>query len=182
MRDRRGDAARRRVLVLNDRQGTVVAKRFRFRLETLLNVRRLREEEAKRKVGAKSAEIARLDQLNEQTVREILAQQEALRGTQRQAAIDPGTLTRTRAWIAHLRRTIFERQTHKGRLLEELHELQDALRKARVQTRVIEKLRERRRDEHKRRADRQTEAEIEELAQQLLRHNAEHESELVAES
>lgn len=156
-----------------------MAKRFRFRLETLLDVRRMREDEAKRKVGAKSAEIAQIDRLNEQTTDEILAQQETLRGSQQQAALDTADLQRARAWIAHLRRTIAERQTHKARLLEELHELQDALRQARVQTRVIEKLRERRYDEHRRANDRREQAEIEELAQQLHQHSVEQHSETV---
>ena len=51
-----------------------MARRFEFRLQTLLEVRQLREREAKRSVATKSAEIARLDRLNEQTAVEILRQ------------------------------------------------------------------------------------------------------------
>jgi hypothetical protein len=95
-----------------------MARRFRFRLQTLLRVRQLREREAKRKVAAKQAEIARLDRLNEQTTEEILRQQEALLAGQRQGQLDPLALQRGRAWIAYLRKTIAVRHLQRRQLIE----------------------------------------------------------------
>jgi len=144
-----------------------MAKRFTFRLQPLLDVRELHEREAKRRVAAKGAEIARLDQLNEQTVREILRQQEYLLAAQQTGQLNPLDLQRGRAWIAHLRKTIGVRQAQKAGLQEELRVLQEQLREARTQTRIIEKLRQRRWNEYADRRDKQEQAAADELAQQL---------------
>jgi len=145
-----------------------MAKRFRFRLQTLLEVRQLYEREAKRLVGEKSAEIARIDRLNRQTVDEITRQQDDLLRAQESGSVDAVGLARGRAWIAHLRKTIAARHTEKAARNEELGELQAKLRDARTQTRIIEKLRERRWDAHRRDTDRREQAESDELARQLL--------------
>lgn len=143
-----------------------MAKRFTFRLDTLLRVRELREREAKRKVGAKQAEIARLDLLNRQTVEDISRRQDMLREDQR-GTLATDKLVRQRAWIAHLRRTIVERQAARVELVAQLEQLQEHLRQARTRKRVIEKLRERRWDEHEHRRKRSEQAESDELARQL---------------
>ena len=144
-----------------------MARRFEFRLQTLLEVRQLREREAKRSVATKSAEIARLDRLNEQTAVEILRQQEAILADQQRGVLDLPELQRGRAWIAHLRKSIAIRQNQKAELLEQLRQLQARLREARTQTRVIEKLRERRWNEYSHDRQRREEAASDELAQQL---------------
>jgi flagellar FliJ protein len=144
-----------------------VAKRFQFRLETLLRVREIREREAKRKVGVKQAEIARVDQLNRLTAEEISQRQNALRAQQGQGVLDPDTLLRERAWIAYLRQTIVERQTFRAGLVRELATLQAELRQARRQKRTIEKLRERRWEEYIKCRKRREQAESDELARQL---------------
>jgi flagellar export protein FliJ len=144
-----------------------VAKRFQFPLETLLKVRRLHEREAQRRVAAQQAEIARLDQLNEATRREIEQQQDALRQTQASAAIRPVDLTRGRAWIAHLRQSIAQRMALREQMVRKLEELQAQFRETRKQTRIIEKLRERRWNEHMRDQRRKEQAAVAELAQQL---------------
>ncbi|MBU0617182.1 MAG: flagellar FliJ family protein [Planctomycetes bacterium] len=146
-----------------------MAKRFRFSLETLLRVRDVREREARRKVGLKQAEIARLDQLNRQTADEISVRQRGLR-QQQQGALTPENLVRERAWIAYLWRTIVERQTQRAGLVSELRELQEAWRQARRQKRIIEKLRERRWQQYFKDRKRQEQAESDELARQLHAH------------
>lgn len=144
-----------------------MAKRFQFRLETLLRVRVLREREAKRKVGAKQAEIARIDQLNRQTDHEILRRQNDLRCNQQRESLVAADLVRAQAWIGHLRRTILERQAVRAALVTELGVLRDKLREARTQKRIIEKLRERRWEEYVKDRQRREQAESEELARQL---------------
>lgn len=150
-----------------------MAKRFQFRLETVLRVRDLHEQEAKRNVGAKQAEIAQLDQLNEQTREEILGRQDDIEQQQQAETIRPADLSRGRAWISQLRHTIAERLSMRQQLLSELNQLQTALREARVQRRVIEKLRERRWNEHSRRTNRSEQAAADELARQLQLHHSE---------
>ena len=143
-----------------------MAKRFRFSLETLMRVRDVRERTAKRKVGLKQAELARLDQLNRTTVGEIHSRQATLR-RQQQGAVTPAELVRERAWIAYLRRTILERQAQQAELAGQMGTLREAWLQTRTEKRIIEKLRERRWAEYVRGRKRREQTESDELARQL---------------
>ena len=145
-----------------------MAKRFQFRLETLLRVRRLNEREAKRKVAAKQAEIARIDELSRQARREILSQGNELRIEQSVGKLDVAALSTRRSWIAHLQRTLL---LHKQMRLERRRELQTVsaeLSRTRTQTQIVEKLRERRWGRYLKDRDRREQAESDEMARQLL--------------
>lgn len=144
-----------------------MAKRFRFRLQTLLRVRELREQEAERKVAAQRAEIARLDDWNRQTAQEIEQHQQSLRHTQSGQHFTPLDLVRTRAWIAHLRSTMAARSVQRGEMLKQLEKLMDDWRITRQNRRVIEKLRERRWDEYVHGREQEEQAAADELAQQM---------------
>jgi flagellar FliJ protein len=148
-----------------------MARRFRFRLEALLRVRRLREREAKRKVAAQRAEIARLDQLDAATRREIAARQAELLCHQRSGRLDPLAVARTRAWILHLQQTITERAALRARLLAALERLTAEFHAARRELRIIEKLRQRRLAEYRRQRQRAEQAASDEMARQLQTHN-----------
>ena len=144
-----------------------MAKRFHFPLETLLKVRRLNEREAKRKVATQQAEIARLNQLNVTTRREISTQQTALLQNQREGLLNPAALSQGRAWIAYLCRTIADRRILQTNMLARLEQRRAEFQAARKQTRIIEKLRERRWGEYIDDRRRREQSETEELAQQL---------------
>lgn len=144
-----------------------MAQRFRFRLETVLRVRDLREREAKRRFGAKQAEIARLDVLDGQTQSEISQTQAALLQSLENARLDPTELSRSRAWVAHLRRTILERQVVRRGLMADLEKLRSEFQQARTARRVIEKLRERRYEEYRRERNLREQADADELALRL---------------
>lgn len=144
-----------------------MAKRFEFRLQTLLDVRALREREAKRKVAVQRAKLAQLDQLDAQAYAEIEQQQAVLRAAQTTSALHPPDLQRGRAWVAYLRRSIAERAQTRATLRRELQDLLVALREARRQTRTLEKLREKQQAAYRRQRDRREQAESDELALQL---------------
>ncbi|MFH1745719.1 MAG: flagellar export protein FliJ [Planctomycetota bacterium] len=144
-----------------------MARRFHFPLETLLKVRRLYEREAKRKVAAQHAKIARLDQADEATRREIQKQQGELLGNQQQKQLSAPDLAGGWAWIAHLRNTMTRRQHLRDELDKELEQIQATFREARKQTRIIEKLRERKWSVYRHERQRQEQATADELAQQL---------------
>lgn len=147
-----------------------MARRFQFSLQTLLRVRELAQREAGRKVGLKQAEIARLDALNAEAFGSIAQQHRELVTLQRGERLDTQRLARARAWTAHLRRSIAERQSIRAGLQQELQQLQSALVEARKQTRTIEKLRERRYEAYRRDRRRHEQRDAEELAQQLQGH------------
>lgn len=119
-----------------------MAKRFEFRLETLLRVRSLREREAERRAAEIRAELARLDEADRAALDAIGAQQAELVRLQ-SAGADPVSLARGRAWIAYLRRQMGERAQLRNDAIKRLHGRLQELREARKQKRMIEKLRER---------------------------------------
>lgn len=144
-----------------------MAKRFHFRLETVLRVRELREREAKRRVGAKQSEIAQLDRLDDETRTLIRSQESDLLRLQQQERVEPAHIARIRAWVAHLRTGIAQRALMRGKLTTELSVLQEELRSARVQTRILEKLREKRYTEHRADSAQREQRAADEVAQRL---------------
>lgn len=149
-----------------------MAQAFRFRLQTLLRVRELREREAKRKVGAQRAEIARTDALIEQNFRAIDAENNRLRGLQEEAFVSPVELTRARAWLAHLRRTLAQHHACKQAQLAELEQRLTAYREAHQQAQMLVRLKERKLDAWKRDRTLREQASQDELAQRLHRADA----------
>ena len=145
-----------------------MAKRFRFRLETLLRIRRLSEREAQRKVAAKQAEIARIDELSRQARREILSQEDELRKRQSGERLNVTDLSTRRSWIAHLQRTILLHKHLRGQREDELKKVVAELGRARTQALVVQKLRERRWSEYRKEHDRREQSELDELARQML--------------
>jgi flagellar export protein FliJ len=153
-----------------------VATPFRFRLQTLLRVRDLRERETKRNVALKQAEIARLDEANRSAAEEILRRESAMRTIAERGSIDAAELMRERAWIAHLRQQILEQQRVRACLERDLADLQEAWKRARTDLKVLEKLRERRSDEHRRAQALREQAEADDVARKLYAmKQAEHE-------
>ena len=144
-----------------------MAKRFRFRLETLLRVRRLNEREAKRKVAAKQAEIARIDEVSRQARREILTQAGVLRTEQSREKLNVAALSTRRSWIAHLKRMMLLHKQMRMEREDELKRLAGALSRARTQTQIVEKLRERRWAAYRKQRGRREQSESDELARQL---------------
>ncbi|MFN0137744.1 MAG: flagellar export protein FliJ [Phycisphaerae bacterium] len=144
-----------------------MAKRFRFQLETVLRVRELRQQEAARHLAEKRAEIARVEQLIDDTHHEVDVRQAELLSAQQSESIDAGLLVRCRAWIGQLRRNIAQFQHARAQLSQQYEQLAGVWRQARTQTRILEKLRERRLDEHKHVERRREQADADELAQQL---------------
>ena len=145
-----------------------MAKRFRFRLETLLRIRRMSEREAQRKVAAKQAEIARIDELSRQARREILLQEDELRKRQSGDRLNVADLSTRRSWIAHLQRTILLHKHLRGQREDELKKVVEELGWARTQAQVVQKLRERRWSEYRKQRDRREQSELDELARKML--------------
>ncbi len=145
-----------------------MAKRFRFRLETLLRIRRLNEREAQRKVAAKQAEIARIDEFSRQARREILSQEDELRKEQSRGRLNVAALSTRRSWIAHLQRMILLHKHLRREREDELKAVVEDLGRTRTQTQVVQKLRERRWSEYRKQRDRHEQSELDELVRQML--------------
>ncbi len=142
-------------------------RRFRFSLQTLLELRESREREARRRVAAQNAAIAQLDHLDRLTASEITRQQATLLAAQRSGSLEPLSLQRGHAWIAHLRKTIAQRSAQRDALKAELGALQAAWHAARRDARAVQKLRERRYSRHLKERQRHDQAVADDLARQL---------------
>ncbi|MCG3126159.1 MAG: hypothetical protein CHACPFDD_00989 [Phycisphaerae bacterium] len=147
-----------------------MARRFRFRLETLLRVRRIAEREQQRQLAARQAELARLDKLIAELLAEIERWQQVLLGEQSSAALDATSLSRQRAWIAYLRQVLHVQQALRGSAVQEVEAARRRLSEARVRTRTVETLRERRWQEYRQERESAEQTEADELARQLLYH------------
>lgn len=142
--------------------------RFRFPLETLLTVRRLEEDQAKRKVGAALAEIARVDEQLRAERGELRRSQAALLEGQRPGTLRPDDVRRTRVWIGHVQRSLAIREQQRQQLVTETEKQREALRAARMRTRMIERLREKKAEAFQQAELRREEAQADEMARQLL--------------
>lgn len=126
-----------------------MAKRFVFRYETLLKIRRQREDQHKRIVAERVRQIvearARLDALHQQ----ITDEQDELRIGQGVGTVDIQQLVRHRHWIGHLHRHVLDTEGSirvlEGRLAQERAALAEAVK----QRKILDKLRERRLERHR---------------------------------
>lgn len=126
-----------------------MAKRFRFRFETMLKLRRQREDEQKRIVGERLAqiaqvrdEIARLEQLTTGSM-------DSIRAIQQPGRIDLQQAIAQRAWAAHLHKAALDAQSRLGGLEAKLAQERAALAEAAKQRRILEKLREHQWERHR---------------------------------
>lgn len=120
-----------------------MAKRFTFRLEALLKLRRQREDEKKRVVAARLREIATLEQRRNSLLAEIDQQTEAMRQALSAPTAELDQLKMGRHWLVRLRRGVLETdaqiKAQRTILLRERAELAEA----RKDTKVLERLKER---------------------------------------
>lgn len=145
-----------------------MAKRFAFRLEPLLTVRRAYEAEQQRVVAENVrqvqqciAELANLRGKLSETVGEA-------RRARRRQQMDIGTELQEQRWRAHLKRRIVSQEEEVKTREQSLAEARGELARRSMEVKAIEKLRERRLDEHRREVQREERIESDELATQMF--------------
>ncbi|HUS97775.1 MAG TPA: hypothetical protein VMX97_13655, partial [Hyphomicrobiaceae bacterium] len=79
-----------------------MAKRFRFRLDTMLKIRRQREDQHKRIVAERIRQITQVREQIAAIERQIQEEIEAIRTGQGARTIDIQQLMRHRHWLGHL--------------------------------------------------------------------------------
>ncbi len=145
-----------------------MAKRYTFRFETLLSLRRQREEQEKRVVASRLREIRKLQQRQEALVHRIEEHTDLTRGALRDGVLDLDRLKLGRHWIVRLRRGVLEVEaeisTNKAILAQERMKLAGASK----QRKILAKLKEKRRDRLLFEQNRQERLEADEVS--VLRH------------
>jgi flagellar FliJ protein len=157
-----------------------MAKRFKFRFETLLKIRRQREDEHKRIVGERLRQIGQVQDQLESLGRQIEQETEAVRASQAGGTIDIRMLVRHRHWLGHLHKSVLEGQARLGYLEAELAQERAALTEAMKQRRILEELKANRLAKHSADRERQEARERDEMATVRFTFNARNEAEALA--
>lgn len=138
-------------------------KKFRFRLETVLKLRRLAEDEKKRVVGELLSEIHR----RQQEAVELDASARAVGGELKErngaGRIDLTWLGNYESYVSHVRSSIAEIIKSVVQLQQKLAEARQELAEAAKGARIIEKLKEKRKeryDDHLSRAETREQDEV----------------------
>lgn len=126
-----------------------MARRFVFRYETLLKIRRQREDHHKRIVAERVRQITQVRDRLASLRGQIGDEEHAIRAGQEPGMVDMQQIIRHRHWLGHLHRSVLESESAlralEGRLAQERAVLAEAVK----QRRILEKLKERRLDRHR---------------------------------
>jgi flagellar export protein FliJ len=148
-----------------------VARRFQFRLETVLRLRRRAFEDKQRVVAVRLGEIAWRDNDIAALEADIRAELDRSRAVQRSARLDVSAVRAGRTHVQSLRRRIaqlrFEVVEHQPLLEGERAEMV----KASVALKAIEKLKERRLARHQEDAERRENTELNEISINTFRRS-----------
>ncbi len=141
-----------------------MARRFDFRLEAVLKLRKQKEDEEKRAVAQRVREMSKLQDhlmtLNEQIAAEIRkARENAVH-----AHLDTSDMSKRRFWISHLQRGVLEAESRMRNLEKQLTADRTVLAEASKEYRVIETLRDKQVQEHNREQTRLETIEADEMA------------------
>lgn len=124
-----------------------MAKRFRFRLEPILKLRRHREDACKRVVAGTLREIAKLQRERARTDDQIAQQVDRMRDGTLVGRLNITDVSRHRYWLTHLQRQALEIdgrvRTLEARLAQERTELADSARQKKVLTTLSDRQRQR---------------------------------------
>lgn len=140
-----------------------MAKRFVFRLETLLKVRRQREERQKRVVAERLRQISRVRTEIDTLQERITEQVGAMRAEVSRPSIDVVSVVRNRHWLSHLHQGRLAAESHLHVLEARLAQERAVLAQASREKKVLEKLKERQHDRYNRELERKELNEADEL-------------------
>ncbi len=140
-----------------------MAKRFTFRLETLLHVRRLREDERKRVVAARLRDIRTLQDRRRFLHEEVDRQTLSIRDSLRRQHADVDRLKLGRYWILRLRRGALETDAQIASQRAILAQERASLAEARKEAKVLSRLRERQQEAYMAGVNRREQLELDEM-------------------
>jgi flagellar FliJ protein len=141
-----------------------MAKRFTFRLETLLKIRRQREERHQRIVADRLRQIQEVEDQLTAIAHQIQSEEQAIMANQRQGVIDMQQVVRHRHWLGHLHKCALDAKARRGYLEAQLAQERAALAEAAKQRKILDKLKERQWERYRQEQDYQETGEADEMA------------------
>lgn len=139
-------------------------KKFRFRLEPILNLRKIQEDQKKREVGTLLAEISR--QQNEAlALAELIRQQGGIMKQQFiTGSVDVNWIASYQGYVSSTQRQIAGKIENVNQIQKKLISARGELAKAAQQTKIMEKLRQKKKDRFDYQLRRQENEQADELA------------------
>jgi flagellar FliJ protein len=119
-----------------------MAKQFRFRFETMLRIRRQREDEHKRIVADRIRQLGEARDELETLYSQISEETSAIRIEHAPGTFDPRSAITHRNWLMRLHKNVLETQNHIRFLESQLAQDRVALAEAARHRQVLEKLKE----------------------------------------
>lgn len=145
-----------------------MAKKYTFRLQTVLRLRKTTEDECRRRVAVCLREIALAEsdvrRLDEQFGWEVSRS----RDDQQSSEMDVTIVRQRRSYMGYLQRRHYEIEEHIRVLRKKLQENQGALAHASKEVKALEKLRDRQWDRQRELERRAEQAEEDEIGQQMF--------------
>lgn len=123
-------------------------KKFRFRLETVLKLRRLAEDQKKRAVGELLTEIHEHQRVAVEFDAAVAAAGRELKQRHARGHIDLAWLSNYQSYVGHIRKNVAEKIEIVSQLQQKLVEARRELAEAAKQTKILEKLREKRKERY----------------------------------
>ncbi|HVP10476.1 MAG TPA: hypothetical protein VMV94_04715 [Phycisphaerae bacterium] len=140
-----------------------MAKRYVFRLETLLRLRQQREDEQKRVVASRLRKIRAIEQQRQVLEVRIAEQVDAMRNLLTTDRMDVDQLRAGRSWTLRLRRGVLEADGAIAANRTILAQERANLANARKNTKILERLKERQREAFFAEIERQDRAESDDM-------------------
>jgi len=140
-------------------------KKFNFRLEPILKLRKQQEDQKKRAVGDLLAEINALQRQALEMADAIRRQDRALRQNVR-GTVDINWIAYYQGYVTHLRQSISQKIDEVAQIQKKLVQARHELTEAARQTKILEKLKEKRKQRYEKELRRREIGELDEIAAQ----------------
>ena len=147
-------------------------KKFKFKLEPLLALRRLHEDQKKRVVASLQGEINEQQRQALQMAGEVERHGKLLKERQGRGTVDLAWVAHYRSYVTHMQRAIAQRISRVARIQQDLGIARQELAEAAKQTKILEKLKEKRRTRYEHDIRRAEAAELDDIGAKMFLYRA----------
>lgn len=141
-----------------------MAQLFRFRLKTVLKLRKQKEDEHKRIVAARVRELTAVRRRAERISRQIIDETQAVRAGRGAGVLSIQEIARHRHWLTHLQRSVLETHNQIRSVEALLAQDRAGLTKASREAKALEKLRDKQKRRHEEDERRRETRDLDEMA------------------
>ena len=141
-----------------------MAAPFRFRLRTILKLRKQKEDEHKRIVAVRVRELNGIRQRADRIQKQIQRETDAVRAERSTGVLSIQDISRHRHWLTHLQRSLLDTHNQARSTEAILAQERSELTRASREAKAVEKLKERQKRRHDEEVRRKENRELDEIA------------------